>query len=66
MIDYVPYGNGLLQITARHFCAGVVVEAGWVSRQAPIVNYMHHWTWRAVQSYCRKKGWQCELVKENR
>lgn len=47
----------LYQITAPHFCAGIVLE-GSVTRAAPILAYMRGWGLNKVQAYCQKKGWR--------
>lgn len=47
----------LLQITAPHFTAGVVIVDGVVTDAAPIVNYMRGWYHSRVLNYCQRKGW---------
>lgn len=44
-------------INAPHFCAGVVLERGKVTRAAPILHYMVGWSKDRVVSYCRHKKW---------
>lgn len=44
----------LYQVTARHFCAGVVLE-----NTAPILRYMRGWSLSKVLDYCQRKGWRC-------
>ena len=51
----------MIQITAPHFCAAVVMEGDKVIRCAPIVSYMKGWNTNALVTYCRHKGWQCEV-----
>jgi len=46
-----------LQITAPHFCAGLWLMRGYVTRAAPIIKYMLGWTDAQVYSYCDKKKW---------
>lgn len=50
--------SALVQITAPHFCAGVLVS----ERAAPIVHYMARWSIDQIETYCRRKGWACESV----
>jgi hypothetical protein len=52
----------LVQITAPHFCAGIVVE-GVVRDAAPIVKYMRGWTLDKVTSYCAQRHWQVQACK---
>lgn len=50
----------LLQITARHFCAGVVIGKYDVAvLAAPIIGYMHRggWSETKIRGYCKRKGW---------
>lgn len=54
----------LLRISAPHFVAGVGVTDGKVDMTAPIVGYMHGWIVERVYTYCLKKGWTCEQVRE--
>jgi hypothetical protein len=48
----------ILQITAPHFCAGVVVGV----RAAPIVRYMVGWTFPQIVQYCSKKRWHLAVL----
>ena len=50
----------LLQITAPHFCAGVVVGV----EAAPIVRYMTRWNVAQIRSYCARKRWQVVEIVE--
>jgi len=52
----------LLQITAPHFVAGLVIEEGSVKRVAPIIKYMRGYTIEKVRKYCERKGWTLTLV----
>jgi hypothetical protein len=54
-----------VQITAPHFCAGVVARDGRVVAAAPIVRYMVGWDGRRVRDYCRRKGWTCAPTVSN-
>jgi len=48
----------LVQITAPHFCAGVVLLDNKVIAYAPILKYMKGWSLRMVRSYCATKMWK--------
>lgn len=48
----------LVQVTAPHFVAGVVVGV----LAAPIVKYMATWSLTKIQTYCASKKWKCEKV----
>lgn len=52
----------LLQVTAPHFCAGLVASDYVVTEAAPIIRYMLKWRTLRVWQYCIRKGWRCELV----
>lgn len=54
----------LLQITARHFAAGIVVDASLrVIEAAPILWYMTGWPVGRVANYCKAKGWYGRVVR---
>jgi hypothetical protein len=48
----------LLQITAPHFVAGIVVQ----KRPAPILSYMRGWDLFKIIAYCNSKGWSIESL----
>lgn len=50
----------LMQITAPHFCAGLVLVDNQVTEAAPILRYMIGWTITRVWLYCHKKRWTYE------
>lgn len=52
----------LIQITAPHFCAGLVLVSDIVMLAAPIVKYMQGWTLLRVQAYCAQKRWKEEII----
>jgi hypothetical protein len=54
----------LIRITAPHFCAGVVIVDGKVTRCAPILRYMRGWITDSVHAYCKFKHWQAENLGE--
>lgn len=56
----------LWQITAPHFCAGLVVTAGKVARAAPILAWAMGREWRKVRAYAQRKGWHGQLVQIQR
>lgn len=47
----------MIQITAPHFCAGLVIIDDRVVEAAPIIRYMRGWTTQQVREYVRKKRW---------
>ncbi len=53
-----------LQITARHFCAGLVVTNDVITGAAPILGYMKGWELERVVAYCRRKDWHIGAVAE--
>ena len=53
----------LVRITAPHFVAGLVAEAGRVYIAAPILRYMVGWTGNQVADYCAGKRWTWERVE---
>ena len=60
----------MMQITAPHFCAGLVLAADItddtdnirVVRTAPILKYMTGWTQQRVRAYCASKRWTVEHI----
>lgn len=55
--------NGLLaQVTAKHFCAGIILRDDVVRVAAPIVAYMVGWARSRVRDYCASKGWRVVCV----
>jgi hypothetical protein len=56
----------LAQITAPHFCAGIVLREDVVIDAAPIVHYMaeQSWTRQSVRDYCAKKRWSIKIVDQ--
>lgn len=52
----------LIRIDAYYFCAGVVVEDGFVVRAAPILKYMMGWSEGRVRSYVARKRWHLAAV----
>jgi hypothetical protein len=50
----------MIRITAPHFCAGVIVEYGRITRAAPILRYMVGWSVERAIAYARGKGWKVE------
>lgn len=64
----------LIQITAPHFCAGLVAQDGVVIMEisadglllspAPILRYMAGWTVAQVREYAKRKGWRVVEVGE--
>ena len=55
----------LAQITAPHFCAGIVLdEDGVVTRAAPIAKYMAGWTREEVRECVKRKRRKARVVPE--
>lgn len=50
----------LVQITAPHYCAGLVVQKGWVTEAAPILHWAIGRRWERVRAYFEKKGFRIE------
>ena len=48
----------LLQISAKHFVAGVVLRNGIVYEAAPIVRYLLGCTEKRGRDYCQSKNWK--------
>ena len=48
----------LVQITAKHFTAGLVVAGGKVRKAAPILRYMVGWSEGRALSYAAYRGWR--------
>lgn len=53
----------LLQLTAKHFCAGLIVQNGRVTVTAPILRYMAGWTVARVRQYAVGEGWRVAVVR---
>jgi len=66
MAERLIMGEILAQITAPHFCAGIVLRDDHVVETAPIVSYMRRWSRDRVREYCRRKGWRvrCHMAPE--
>lgn len=54
----------LVQITAPHFCAAIVLVNRRVGGAPPILSYMRGWTPECVAAYCKSKGWKARTVKK--
>jgi protein subunit release factor A len=58
----------LAQITAPHFCAGLVLDDDErVVEAAPIIGYMkeNRWTRDMVRDYCTRRGWRVAVVSQS-
>ena len=55
----------LLQITAPHFCAGLIFDDWSVIEAAPIIGYMKSWNIPKVLNYVHRKGWGNDLLVGN-
>jgi hypothetical protein len=53
----------LHQVTAPHFCAGILCMDNKIRRTAPILCWARskHLDW--FMAYCERKGWKMELVE---
>ena len=54
----------LFQVTAPYFCAGFIVGRGsvYITRAAPIINWMIGKPWELMRIYCRHKNWKFEEI----
>lgn len=48
----------LVQVTAPHFCAGIVFQRGKCVSAAPILRWALGKKWLWFHGYCRGKGWK--------
>jgi hypothetical protein len=53
----------MLRITAPHFCAGFDLTT---KRIAPIIAYMRRWKLDRISDYCRVRGWELEVLVDER
>ena len=53
----------LYQITAPHFCAGLLARNGTISEAAPIIAWMVGWQLDGIERYCGRKGWKIAEVR---
>ena len=49
--------NKLYQVTARHFCAGILVNKGTIVQAAPILKWCESHEFDNFRLYCRKRYW---------
>lgn len=54
----------LVQVTAPHFCAGLVIENGVCTVAAPILKRSIGRTAGELRAYFQRKGWKAIIVKE--
>jgi hypothetical protein len=55
----------LVQVTAPHFCAGLVLdETGTVVEAAPILGWTVGKHWRELRPYFAKRRWTARRVTE--
>jgi len=52
----------LFRISSPYFVAGAVTKQSRVVKAAPIIKYMIGWHSLKVVQYCKKKGWEWELL----
>lgn len=53
----------LYQVTAPHFCAGVIVIGHHIYETAPILKWAKGWPITALVVYCQRKHWHIERVE---
>lgn len=53
----------LARIEAKHFVAGLVLEADKVIIAAPIIRYMLGWSRERVREYAGEKGWRAQIIR---
>jgi len=53
----------LYQVTAPHFCAGIIVIDNIVIKAAPILRWMIDKNVDYLTEYCKKKKWEICRVK---
>lgn len=56
----------LWQITAPHYCAGLIVEDGKVTQAAPILKWSIGKSWREVKKYLIAKGYHGEALESEK
>jgi hypothetical protein len=54
----------LYQVTAPHFCAGIIVADGFIIKAAPILRWAYDRSLNAFEDYCVKKCWGVILISE--
>lgn len=58
------YKRSLWQITAPHFCAGLLLDQdGICYLAAPILSWAVGKTQMKLETYFRKKNWEVQLVE---
>lgn len=53
----------LYQVSAPHFCAGIVTIAGRIVEAAPVLAWAKGMTLFEFERYCKRKGWVCEVAQ---
>lgn len=54
--------SNLWQITAPHFCAGVIERGGMIVEAAPILRWAVGQPYLKLGVYCKRKGWKMVIV----
>ncbi len=62
--DENPVADMIIRIVAPRFVAGIILAHGRIIRCAPILRHMFGWTMSEVVTYCRKRGWQWQVVAD--
>jgi hypothetical protein len=55
----------LYQVTAPHFCAGIIVADGFIIKAAPILLWTRGRPFSSFADYCAKKSWRVFLISES-
>ncbi len=56
----------LLQVTAPHYCAGIILdEDQYVVGAAPILSWTIGWKARKLIGYFKSKGFKVQIVEMN-
>lgn len=54
----------IVQITAPHFCAGIIFNGNMIIDFAPILRWYRGRSYYWLRKYCEKKKWKFTEVKE--
>ncbi len=53
----------IVQITAPHFCAGLMLRDGLVYFAAPMIAFMRGWSFAHVVDYATRNRWRVVLAE---
>ena len=54
----------IAMVTAPFYCSAVIIRDGVVVEAAPILRWAVGKPWPEVESYCQRKKYQIEILKE--